>query len=373
MPLKNTEPSNFSPCYRSSLALSIFRWSVVACLVETRNSGQCAKRWNDTLNPDIDRSAWSSEEDKKLLDAVSTHGTSWTTIVKSYFSGRTALAAKNRYSHLSRSSNSRRASSPSISTSSSCEAFEVPSPASTETSTDAAINSAESNSQLDVSGSESLDDMDFLFTDPALDSPSPSSSSSCLHTPIDIGISAEEAAESDSQMLERFLTDLAANSGQDPASDDKMAEFPFPDNFLSATNPGPMVQELLDTSMTTFTPDACYPLATMTNLDSPITLNAENIPSLWSDLKDCDLLSSVAPEQSSGRTSPSVSTSDYPSFHGLNIPEGAFKPDQQIAVAVAICRADNLRPTVQILIQSLAGALAQPFTSNSQSPSSSKT
>lgn len=35
-------------------------------------------------------------QDKKLLDAVSTHGTSWTTIVKSYFSGRTALAAKNR-------------------------------------------------------------------------------------------------------------------------------------------------------------------------------------------------------------------------------------------------------------------------------------
>jgi hypothetical protein len=31
-----------------------------------------------------------------------------------------------------------------------------------------------------------------------------------------------------------------------------------------------------------------------------------------------------------------------------------------VAVAVAICRADNLRPTVQVLIQSLAGALTQP-------------
>lgn len=76
-----------------------FRWSVVASLVETRNSGrelldifhgnsffnttalvECAKRWQDTLNPAIDRrqvnrhigqwcmlilrlpSAWSTEE-----------------------------------------------------------------------------------------------------------------------------------------------------------------------------------------------------------------------------------------------------------------------------------------------------------------------
>ena len=41
----------------------------------------------------------------------------------------------------------------------------------------------------------------------------------------------------------------------------------------------------------------------------------------------------------------------------------SLQPDQQVAVAVAVCRADNLRPTVQVLIQSLAGALTQPSTS----------
>lgn len=37
-----------------------------------------------------------SNQDAKLLDAVENLGTCWTTIVKSYFPGRTALAAKNR-------------------------------------------------------------------------------------------------------------------------------------------------------------------------------------------------------------------------------------------------------------------------------------
>lgn len=49
----------------------------------------------------------------------------------------------------------------------------------------------------------------------------------------------------------------------------------------------------------------------------------------------------------------------------INLPVSpSLQPDQQVAVAVAICRADNLRPTVQVLIQSLAGALTQPTTSS---------
>ncbi|KAG9224465.1 hypothetical protein CCMSSC00406_0007658 [Pleurotus cornucopiae] len=72
------------------------RWSLVAAMVQTRNNDQCAKRWSDTLNPDIDRTVWSPEEDTQLLDAVQTMGKSWTKIVKTYFPGRTGLSAKNR-------------------------------------------------------------------------------------------------------------------------------------------------------------------------------------------------------------------------------------------------------------------------------------
>lgn len=38
------------------------RWIAVAPEVGTRNSEQCAKRWNDNLNPDLDHSFWSVEE-----------------------------------------------------------------------------------------------------------------------------------------------------------------------------------------------------------------------------------------------------------------------------------------------------------------------
>ncbi|KAJ3717755.1 hypothetical protein C8R42DRAFT_610869 [Lentinula raphanica] len=84
------------------------KWSLVATMVHTRNSDQCAKRWTDTLDPTIDRSGWTSEQDRMLLDAVNEHGTCWKKIVKTYFPGKTGLSAKNRYTSLTRIQNSSR-------------------------------------------------------------------------------------------------------------------------------------------------------------------------------------------------------------------------------------------------------------------------
>ncbi|KAF5345713.1 hypothetical protein D9758_013064 [Tetrapyrgos nigripes] len=78
------------------------RWSMVASLVLTRNSDQCAKRWTDTLNPSIDRTSWTPEADALLIKAVEEHGKFWTKIVKTYFPGRTGLSAKNRYNSITR-------------------------------------------------------------------------------------------------------------------------------------------------------------------------------------------------------------------------------------------------------------------------------
>ncbi|KAF9445715.1 hypothetical protein P691DRAFT_784869 [Macrolepiota fuliginosa MF-IS2] len=78
------------------------RWSLVASVVQTRNSDQCAKRWTDTLNPAIDRTTWTPEADESLLQAVNEHGKVWTKIVKIYFPGRTGLSAKNRYNSITR-------------------------------------------------------------------------------------------------------------------------------------------------------------------------------------------------------------------------------------------------------------------------------
>ncbi|KAK7006349.1 hypothetical protein R3P38DRAFT_1707026 [Favolaschia claudopus] len=87
------------------------RWSLVASMVQTRNSDQCAKRWCDTLNPAIDRTAWTAEADDLLIRAVNDHGKVWTKIVQMYFPGRTGLAAKNRYNSITRAEDSSRGSS----------------------------------------------------------------------------------------------------------------------------------------------------------------------------------------------------------------------------------------------------------------------
>lgn len=81
------------------------RWSLVASMVQTRNSDQCAKRWTDTLNPAIDRTTWTADADELLLQAVNEHGKVWTKIVKTYFPGRTGLSAKNRYNSITRFNN----------------------------------------------------------------------------------------------------------------------------------------------------------------------------------------------------------------------------------------------------------------------------
>ncbi|EGO52367.1 hypothetical protein NEUTE1DRAFT_125869 [Neurospora tetrasperma FGSC 2508] len=94
------------------------RWSKVAQVVGSRNGDQCWKRWYDCLDPKIDRSPWTPEEDILLLQIVSQRGRNWTEIVNTHFPNRTSLAAKNRYSILRRrqkSASSSSASSPSSS------------------------------------------------------------------------------------------------------------------------------------------------------------------------------------------------------------------------------------------------------------------
>ncbi|KAI1399162.1 hypothetical protein F4819DRAFT_488832 [Hypoxylon fuscum] len=78
------------------------RWSKVADLVQTRNGDQCYKRWTDSLDPQIDKSPWTAEEDSLLLEGVQTVGRNWKEIVSSKLPYRTGLAAKNRYSFLQR-------------------------------------------------------------------------------------------------------------------------------------------------------------------------------------------------------------------------------------------------------------------------------
>ncbi|KAJ5970873.1 uncharacterized protein N7479_000791 [Penicillium vulpinum] len=76
------------------------QWVSVAQDVRTRNPDQCSSHWSQTLNPDIDVSEWSLQDDETLLLAVQRHGTAWATIAVKFLPGRTTLAIRNRFNAL---------------------------------------------------------------------------------------------------------------------------------------------------------------------------------------------------------------------------------------------------------------------------------
>ncbi|KAL4912757.1 Homeodomain-like protein [Aspergillus aurantiobrunneus] len=80
-----------------------YRWATIAQKMETRNADQCSKRWHHCLNPELERSPWTDEENTLLLSAVNTHGSgSWKDIQTSHFPTRSANNIKNQYTILSR-------------------------------------------------------------------------------------------------------------------------------------------------------------------------------------------------------------------------------------------------------------------------------
>ncbi|KAL3457088.1 hypothetical protein BJX64DRAFT_25773 [Aspergillus heterothallicus] len=78
------------------------RWAAIAQKMETRNADQCSKRWHHCLNPELERSPWSDEENTLLLSAVGVHGSSWKEIQRFHFPTRSANNIKNQYTILSR-------------------------------------------------------------------------------------------------------------------------------------------------------------------------------------------------------------------------------------------------------------------------------
>ncbi|KAK3694204.1 Homeodomain-like protein, partial [Podospora appendiculata] len=82
---------------RDAVEIHGTRWSKIAEVVSSRNGDQCWKRWYDCLDPRIDKSPWTSDEDAKLLETVAQHGRNWTEIVNTNFPNRTSLSAKNRF------------------------------------------------------------------------------------------------------------------------------------------------------------------------------------------------------------------------------------------------------------------------------------
>ncbi|KAF1913012.1 hypothetical protein BDU57DRAFT_342071 [Ampelomyces quisqualis] len=99
------------------------KWTLVAACVESRSADQCAKRWQQSLDPDLDHSEWRDEEDRILIEATQQLGRHWKDIQREHFPGRSKNTIKNRYTVLVRRYQNQgitlpsRASSPSQSSS----------------------------------------------------------------------------------------------------------------------------------------------------------------------------------------------------------------------------------------------------------------
>ncbi|KAJ2008157.1 hypothetical protein H4R26_000362 [Coemansia thaxteri] len=77
------------------------QWSRVAEGIVGRTDDQCAKRWRESLDPEIDRGKWRPEEDRLLLEKFAEFGTQWQKIA-TYFQGRPGLHCRNRWRKIQR-------------------------------------------------------------------------------------------------------------------------------------------------------------------------------------------------------------------------------------------------------------------------------
>lgn len=74
------------------------QWSRVASLLPKKTAKQAKARWNEYLNPTIDRTEWTKEEDEKLLSLAKLLPHQWRSIAP--ILGRTATQCVERYQKL---------------------------------------------------------------------------------------------------------------------------------------------------------------------------------------------------------------------------------------------------------------------------------
>ncbi|KLO20426.1 hypothetical protein SCHPADRAFT_5966 [Schizopora paradoxa] len=80
------------------------KWSQIAREIPGRTDDACSKRYREALDPNLKKDEWTDEEDKKLLECYTLHGGKWGVIGLAL--RRSGLGCRNRWRLLERKKNS---------------------------------------------------------------------------------------------------------------------------------------------------------------------------------------------------------------------------------------------------------------------------
>jgi myb proto-oncogene protein len=91
------------------------QWVKIASLFPDRSVRQLRERWKYYLDPQLDKSPFSEEEDRILIEGQIRFGNHWKIISKELLPNRTDIALRNRFYQIRKEMDSKERQLPSIS------------------------------------------------------------------------------------------------------------------------------------------------------------------------------------------------------------------------------------------------------------------